>query len=90
MSTIVIRPVATRQARSWDRMVATTLAVIAIALSLGLSIQNGPPDLSPIVDSSVSRLEPSAQARRLQELARDRAQKDIEIVLRDLNLHPPH
>ena len=84
MTTTVIRPGGIPQPRSWDRVVAVTLAAIAIALGIGVGIQNAQSDSSPAVDSNVTSYEPSAQARRLRELARDRAAHQIERALEDL------
>ncbi len=83
MTTTVIRPGGIPQPQSWDRVVAVTLAAIAIALGIGLGIQNAQSDPSP-ANSNVTSYEPSAQARRLRELARDRAAYQIERALDDL------
>jgi hypothetical protein len=87
MSTIAVGPGSYSQPRTITRAFAVTLTGIAIALSLGTSIANGAPDLSPST-AIVSRLDPSAPMRRLQELAWERTQRQIERALTYQSDHP--
>jgi hypothetical protein len=82
MSMIAIPPGRYPQPRSIQRAFAVTLTGIAIALGLGTGIANGLPDLSP-PSAIVSRLDPSAPMRRVQELAWERTQRQIDRALAD-------
>jgi uncharacterized protein HemX len=75
MSTSVVHQSAPFQSSTKTRAVGMGLAALVIALGIGLGLSADRSDPARVVDSNVTRLEPSIQARRLQMMAEHRAER---------------
>ena len=75
MSTSVVGWPRAPQSSGRSRAVGAGVAALVIALGIGLGLSADRSDPARVVDSNITRLEPSIQARRLQMTAEQRAQR---------------
>jgi hypothetical protein len=73
MSTSVVHPARASQSTARSRAIGLGLAGLVLTAGVGLGLSANRSDPVPAVESSVTHYEPSAQARRLEALAEDRA-----------------
>lgn len=73
MSASVVHPRRASQSTARSRVIGLGLAGLVLAAGIGLGLSANRSDPVPAIESSVTHYEPSAQARRLEALAEDRA-----------------
>jgi len=75
MSTSVVGSPRAPQSSGGSRAVAAGVAALVLALGIGLGLSADRSDPARVVDSNITRIEPSIQARRLQMTAEQLAQR---------------